>query len=446
MRKMNEVSCALKRTFAEFFDYEMIAAPFQGARSGKAAAFLAAIFLTAGLLCLPDSVYGDHPGAFLEFDGDTYVQTDVNAGDLGIAGDAARTAEVWVNTEAFVYHGGIFSMGGLHADGRDFSFLSIQDNHWRSQLWGGYDINFDYQAKGEWAHFAIVYTGSEVIIYADGEEIAREDRELNTAPYEPIRIGRWAGNGFEGYIADFRLWDRALSEEEINANMDRLLDGDEEGLVGYWPLNDGAGNVARDRVAGNDGAIEGVPLWYPSYLVGEKPSSIDSSPLETVTFGPIELAEPEGDVSFQWFFNGEPIEGAEESSLVLEEITFDDLGEYHVMIDDDREQTPVESRRMKLNMPDARIWETNLDKARNVKIGDTVELGPAELSDPTGDVEYQWYFNKEPIEGATDAVLTIEDISEEEFGMYQVKISDDLRRRRPAVSGRVLITLCPRTH
>ena len=34
--------------------------------------------------------------------------------------------------------------------------------------------------------------------------------------------------------------------------------GDEPGLVGYWPMDDGVGNVLEDLVGGNDGTISGA--------------------------------------------------------------------------------------------------------------------------------------------------------------------------------------------
>lgn len=62
---------------------------------------------------------------------------------------------------------------------------------------------------------------------------------------------------FAGYygawvLDDLRFWDRALSQEELLANMGASLQGDEEGLVGCY-IFDG---TTRDMTGrGNDGVL-----------------------------------------------------------------------------------------------------------------------------------------------------------------------------------------------
>jgi hypothetical protein len=52
----------------------------------------------------------------------------------------------------------------------------------------------------------------------------------------PISIGRRADGGsyFQGKIADVRIWNTARTEEQVRTNKDRVLQGNEAGLVGYW--------------------------------------------------------------------------------------------------------------------------------------------------------------------------------------------------------------------
>ena len=43
---------------------------------------------------------------------------------------------------------------------------------------------------------------------------------------------------FPGYMSECRIWNRALTEEEINGeNHFYWVDPESEGLVGYWKLN-----------------------------------------------------------------------------------------------------------------------------------------------------------------------------------------------------------------
>lgn len=50
---------------------------------------------------------------------------------------------------------------------------------------------------------------------------------------------RSIGNAYTGYVDDVRLWNRALTEKEINDNYTRILGGTEKGLVLYWPMDEG---------------------------------------------------------------------------------------------------------------------------------------------------------------------------------------------------------------
>jgi hypothetical protein len=65
-----------------------------------------------------------------------------------------------------------------------------------------------------------------------------------------------------GAIDDFRLWNRALSAEEIGAagHRNAALQGTEEGLVVYLKLDPAAGELLADATGrGNDASIR--HLW-----------------------------------------------------------------------------------------------------------------------------------------------------------------------------------------
>jgi hypothetical protein len=44
--------------------------------------------------------------------------------------------------------------------------------------------------------------------------------------------------------------------------------GPTEGLVGWWPFDDGSGTVARDVIGGNDGVLIGGAMWGSGHLGG----------------------------------------------------------------------------------------------------------------------------------------------------------------------------------
>jgi hypothetical protein len=65
-----------------------------------------------------------------------------------------------------------------------------------------------------------------------------------------------------GLVAKVTLWNRALSQVEVQELMHSQLTGKEPGLVAYWPLDEGSGSVAHDRTGhGHDGRLENGPVW-----------------------------------------------------------------------------------------------------------------------------------------------------------------------------------------
>ncbi len=136
---------------------------------------------------------------------------------------------------------------------------------------------------GEWTHIAVTFRStsnymSEVMLYVNGvlkktgnfysgyvDFSVPHNNESGTS----FKRCFWVGYSFsderlfEGKMAELRLWNRVLTEDEINAeNHFYRVDPESEGLVAYWKLNDGAGMVAKDYSPyGNDLTIESEPTW-----------------------------------------------------------------------------------------------------------------------------------------------------------------------------------------
>ena len=63
---------------------------------------------------------------------------------------------------------------------------------------------------------------------------------------------------YNGSITDIRVWDDVRTSDEIQNAYDRQLNGDEDGLAGYWTFEEGTGNVTQDQSGnGNDASIIG---------------------------------------------------------------------------------------------------------------------------------------------------------------------------------------------
>ena len=83
-----------------------------------------------------------------------------------------------------------------------------------------------------------------------------EEYERTAEGLQKFYLGRSYTNNrdFCGLMSEVRVWNRALSADEINApNHFYKVDPASEGLVAYWKLDDGTGYIAKDYTAnGND--------------------------------------------------------------------------------------------------------------------------------------------------------------------------------------------------
>lgn len=128
-------------------------------------------------------------------------------------------------------------------------------------------------SSDEWHHYAWTYDRVETRLYLDGELISAVAKtDPFTVTSQPVRLGiDLNGNGvisnhFDGEYDEVRIWDRALSQQELRDNRYFPLQGNEPGLVGYWRLDDTPDSqTAMDSSGnGNDGIRGGSTAIEPS--------------------------------------------------------------------------------------------------------------------------------------------------------------------------------------
>lgn len=73
-----------------------------------------------------------------------------------------------------------------------------------------------------------------------------------------------------GLVDDIRLWSRELADKEIPTSYDRLLGGNENGLVLYWPLDEGIDDFTFDVSRQNGVSNQN----HPTLFKNTKPSKI----------------------------------------------------------------------------------------------------------------------------------------------------------------------------
>ena len=131
---------------------------------------------------------------------------------------------------------------------------------------------------GAYTHLTLTRSGNTLTVY----KMKTDKNGLPDVEWQQCALkGSLAGGdtmklgGFKGYIDEFRLWTKALTENEIKRNYDRILFGNESRLETYWTFDEGLNteffdyshtDVARHNHHGKYGNHAKPDLYVPSDL------------------------------------------------------------------------------------------------------------------------------------------------------------------------------------
>ena len=225
--------------------------------------------LTLGISDTSNAVFTINPPVIsnyaLEFDGTTQYVAVSDAPQFDI--DTDWTIEAWIKTPstgqqnivtqvsgntgyAFFKIGGTlylqyYSSGGFQNGGTSLSVAAgIDDNQWH--------------------HVAVSQNGSNGKIYVDGVPVLDVNVLL---PIDEttgdVRFGQDPFVGaYTGSLDEVRFWNYQLSDAEIASRFVTELNGDETGLMAYYPFNDGPpSSITIDETGNlNDGTLVGMDV------------------------------------------------------------------------------------------------------------------------------------------------------------------------------------------
>jgi len=212
------------------------------------------------------------------FDGSGYVTINNNGSGLNEAVEAI-TIEAWIKPNAIAQENksGIVSYLNFQGPNVESGFgLLYSENAYRFivRTTGDEDIggglldswpgiaNTDVPTGAVWTHIAGTYSSEDgvVKIYKNGV-LVQTSAETGADPSGSIKwdqlgganfyLARFQDFNFNGSIDEVRYWRVEKTAEQIQASMNAVVDGESDGLDGYWNFNDNASSTVSD-VSGNN--------------------------------------------------------------------------------------------------------------------------------------------------------------------------------------------------
>jgi len=135
-------------------------------------------------------------------------------------------------------------------------------------------------ATQEWNNLAVTYDLSTVNFYLNGSLVGTSETsglvEFPDDEGDFFTIGGY--HGFYGYATQIKIWNRGLSAEELNMEINRVDSSNSEGIEYQWLLNEGTGIKAIDSVGGVD-----IQFRTPYWIDLDGPYEIDHGSMFRVT-------------------------------------------------------------------------------------------------------------------------------------------------------------------
>ena len=190
-------------------------------------------------------------GVSVELDGiNDYLITEADRNFV----DRDLTLEMWVYREKGSGSGTLFSHGNIN-NSLELGFTS--DDKLVARINGNTLISGDlpFESGTQWAHIAIVYSSDEEVVslfYNTVNVLNKKTAGKYTGDgiFEFGRSMQTSSDYFAGKIHETRLWSKQLSTADMKINWLKIYSGLESGMIAYYPMQEGKGKIAYDKVRG----------------------------------------------------------------------------------------------------------------------------------------------------------------------------------------------------
>lgn len=228
----------------------------------------------------------------LSFDGtnDKVDNTGVTLEDL-----IGFTLELWINADHAGSNIGIIGEDNLiECTFSGNNRIRIwEEKRRKTIIWVFNSSEFPFEA---WNHVAFVGDASVssgwLKIYVNGKLVKSGGANPgsnwgigHTPRAAPVRLAKnIAGgndNAFDGKMDEVRIWGDARTQKEINSNMFKHLNGDEDNLMAYYQMSDASGTTLTDNSSNSkNGTLKNMDDndWVTSYVpLADLPSAYQNN-------------------------------------------------------------------------------------------------------------------------------------------------------------------------
>ena len=246
------------------------------------------LYLVFVLLITNYDLYSQNLGLLFDGIDDVATAPHISAYDIG-QGDF--TFEAWI--EANSVQTGIPIIYGNRSTTITGFLVMLYGGVFAMRV-GGYNYLTDqnYLYDNTCHHLAGTRLNGILTLYLDGSILPFAAGYNGNAPYDitdnhTIWMGLDEPNPntkYNGIIHEIRMWNAARTQLEIQSSMNVYLSGNEPGLIGYWRLNEGAGQIINDlSVYQNNGVLgytSGTEASDPAFSQGCTLTGIDDFTVE----------------------------------------------------------------------------------------------------------------------------------------------------------------------
>ena len=171
----------------------------------------------------------------------------------------AFTVEFWFKASAFDSENQIFAQDN---NGTGRIFLYTRNGKPYFQVSGNGITGNINLTPATWYHFACTRNSAGYgTVFINGQAVSSPTYlNMDPPPNVTVTIGLLlrVKYGFCGDISDVRIWNTARSQTDIQSLMNTRLTGSENGLIHYWPFDEGMGSTVTDKAGSAHGTITGA--------------------------------------------------------------------------------------------------------------------------------------------------------------------------------------------